>query len=192
MIDNIDYKKKLLNELPLKVDGFTVRELKREDLDLYADWPEYPQPYDMFNTSLKDKPLVERDRRWEQYHQSNNSINLVVDYQEEKVVGKFGFYEIDWKEMCVNNVGIRMHPHWCDKGNGTLILKAISNWFFNNGIVKIKFDVLSTNQRAVKSYKNVGYIIIDEFKGENATFYWMELRCEENIFYRSIKQSIKL
>lgn len=173
-----EYKKTFLTSLPFKVDEFTVRELNRKDIDIYVNWPEYPYPYKMFNTSLKYKPLSERDNRWEDYCTNNNTISLVVEHKEEEVVGKFSLTKIDWKEMCVNNMGIRIHPQWCSKGYGTRLLKGISDWCFNNGIVKIKFDVLSTNQRAVKSYKNVGYKIIDEFECRNAIFYWMELRCE--------------
>jgi len=172
------YKKRILTSLPFNVDDFTVRELNRQDIDVYVNWPDYPSSYEMFNTSLKNKPFSERDKRWESYCQNNNTLSLVVEEKEEKMVGKFSLLEIDWKEMCVNNMSIRLHPQWCNNGNGTRILKGISNWCFNNGIIKIRFDVLSTNQRAVNSYKKVGYNIIDEFKYGNAIFYWMELRCE--------------
>lgn len=172
-----EYKKRILTSLPFNVDIFTIRELNRQDIDLYVSWPDYPPPYEMFNTSLKNKPLTERDKRWESYCQNNNTLSLVVEYKEE-MIGKFSLLEIDWKKMSVNNMSIRLHPQWCNNGNGTKILKGISNWCFDNGIVKIKFDVLSTNQRAVKSYKNIGYKIIDKFEHGNATFYWMELRSE--------------
>lgn len=170
-----EYKKRMLERLPFKVDDFTVREINRQDIDIYANWPDYPAPYEMFNTSLKKKPASQRDKRWEGYCQNNNSISLIVEHIEEKVVGKYSFVDIDWETMCINNVGIRVHPGWCNKGYGTRILKAISEWFFENGIKKIKLDVLSTNHRAIKSYKNAGYKITDEFKRDSASFYWMEL-----------------
>lgn len=168
-------KTRMLEGLPFTIDDFTIRELKRIDIDIYANWPDYPAPYDMFNTSLKQKPTSERDKRWESYCQNNNSISLVVEHIEQKVVGKYSFFDIDWEAMCINNVGIRIHPDWCNKGYGTRILKAIFEWFLENGIVKIKFDVLSTNHRAINCYENAGFKITEEFKREDATFYWMEL-----------------
>lgn len=171
-------KERLLCKLPFKVDDFTIRELSREDIDIYASWPDYPSPYEMFNSSLKTKPISARDTRWESYCKDNNLITLVVEHEKEKVVGKFSLVDVNWKEMSVENMGIRVHPHWCNKGHGTKILKSISHWCFKNGIEKIRFDVLSTNQRAVKSYENAGYRIIDEFKRGDAIFYLMELKFE--------------
>jgi len=170
-------KKIMLLNLPFKVDDFIIRELNRQDIDIYANWPDYPSPYEMFNTSLKNEPFAERDKRWRNYCENNNILSLVVEHEQEKVVGKFSLGEIDWVEKQVNNIGIRMHPHWCNKGYGTKLLISISKWCFRNGIVKIKFDVLSTNYRAIKSYKKAGYKIIDEFSDNNAIFYWMELKC---------------
>jgi RimJ/RimL family protein N-acetyltransferase len=70
----------------------------------------------------------------------------------------------------------KIFSNWCNKGYGTKLLKSISDWCFDNGIEKIKFDVLSTNNRAIKSYRNAGYKIIGEFKCGDAMFYWMESR----------------
>ncbi len=168
-------KEIFLARLPFTTDGFNIRELRREDLDLYALWPDYPPPYDMFNTSLKTKPISERDRRWDNYSSSNKGLSLVMDHEDKKMIGKYSF-GINWSEMIVTNMGIRLHPEWCDKGVGSKLLKAVSDWCFSNGIKSIKFDVLSTNQRAVNAYKKVGYKITDQFTLDNALFYWMELK----------------
>lgn len=171
----IDKREEMIKTLPFEINGFIVRELNRKDIDIYANWPDYPYPYEMFNTSLKKKPINERDKKWNDYLNNNTSVSLVVDSKEETVVGKFSLFSIDWEEMSVNNVGIRLHPDWCNKGNGAKILRGISKWCFNNGIARIKFDVLSTNKRAIKSYKNAGYKIVDKFYQGKDMFYWMEL-----------------
>lgn len=175
MLKNKENKTKLLKNLPFEVGCFGIRELEREDIDVYANWPDYPLEYSMFNTSLKEKPLSERDKRWGQYCNSDNSVSLTIDYKDERVIGRFSLVEIDWEKEKVNNMSIRLHPQWCNSGNGAVILKVISRWCFNNGIKTIKFDVLSTNKRAIKSYKNAGFEIIDEFKRNDSVFYWMEL-----------------
>lgn len=171
-----EHKRRILAKLPFSIDDFIIRELKRTDIDIYANWPDYPIKYEMFNTSLKNRPISERDNRWECYHQDNKTISLIVDHKKEKVIGKFSLTRINWEKMHVENVGIRIHPNWCNKGYGTKLLKSISDWCFDNGIEKIKFDVLSTNNRAIKSYRNAGYKIIGEFKCGDAMFYWMESR----------------
>jgi len=177
MVTSEENKSKIQLALPFKIEEYVIRELEREDFDRYVNWPDYPSPYKMFNTSLKNKPTSEREKRWEEYCANNNSITLAVDYKESKMIAKFSLIEIDWEEKCVKNMGIRLHPHWCNMGNGTKLLKSITNWCFNNGIIRIQFDVLSTNQRAIKSYQKSGYCIVDEIEKENIIFYLMESRC---------------
>jgi hypothetical protein len=53
-----EYKKRILTSLPFNVDIFTIRELNRQDIGLYVSWPDYPPPYEMFNTSLKNRPQI--------------------------------------------------------------------------------------------------------------------------------------
>src|SRR5690554_4413400 len=130
-------KKCLSKKLPIFVDNFKIRELERNDIDLYASWPDYSPPYDIFNTSLKTKPFSERDWRWKKYCSSNESLSLVIDHEKDKVIGKFSLFNIDWEEKIINNMGIRLHPEWCNKGIGSKLLKVISEWCFNNGISKI-------------------------------------------------------
>lgn len=174
-MDNIKIDKRMmLRNLPFEIDEFVIRELEREDFEHHVNWPEYPSPHEMFNSSLRNKPNSARRIRWEKYCADDKIISLVVDHEDSKTIGKFSFVGIDWENHVVENMGIRLHPHWCDKGNGTKILKGITDWCFSNGIKRIQFDVLSTNLRAIKSYKKAGYTIFNEIQREGATFYMME------------------
>ncbi|WP_202711089.1 GNAT family N-acetyltransferase [Sporosalibacterium faouarense] len=112
--------------------------------------------------------------RFRVFRNNRNNISLVVYYNEDKVIAKFSTVYIDWEKKHITNMGIRLHPDYCNKGYGTQQLKDISNWYFNQGIIKIQFDVLNTNNCAIKCYKNAGYKITGEFYHENDKFLWME------------------
>lgn len=168
-------KQQLVKLLPITIDNLTLRSMIREDIDLRAEWPSYPTPYEMFNASYKGKPSSERDERWLWLSADENILCLSVQHESEKLVGIYYLSEIDWDKMIVNNMTIRLHPYWCDKGIGTKILKGIISWCFGVGIKSIKLDVLSSNQRAVNCYIKTGLSIISEFERNGDVFFWMEV-----------------
>ena len=155
-------KEKMILALPIIIDNFLIRENKREDIDNYANWPMYEGYNSMFNSSVKGKTKYERDIRWNTYKKSMNAVSLVVDNNEEKTIGKFVLVDIDWEKKKVGNMSIRMHPYYCAKGIGTLLLNEILNYCFRLGLNEINLDVLGTNIGAIMSYEKCGFEVLEE------------------------------
>ncbi len=167
-------KEIFLAALPIAFDDCFFRAMNRDDLDLRANWPSYPEYYEMFNASFKDKPLLERDLKWRKIKENTGLICLALENNTEKLLGVFYLAEINWNSMTVGNMTIRIHPDWCNIGIGTKALTALSNWCMAKGLKRIRLDVLSTNQRAIKSYLKSGFCITGEFIQDDDLFYWME------------------
>jgi RimJ/RimL family protein N-acetyltransferase len=155
-------KEKIQNKLPIVAQNLYIRELEREDIDNYANWPLYKGDKAMFNSSLKKAPIGEREKRWDSYQESKKSLSLVIDVDQNKTIGKFALVNIDWDKKTVGNMSIRLHPDYCDRGIGTLMLKEVIVFCFDLGIELVSLDVLASNTGAVKSYLNSGFEVIEE------------------------------
>ncbi|WP_091542390.1 hypothetical protein [Alkaliphilus peptidifermentans] len=106
----------LIDKLPIDIDNFHIRKMNREDIDLRTNWPNYPSPYEMFDASYKNRPSEERDERWKKIKNNEKLVCLAIEHPNEKLVGIYYSAEIDWEEKTVNNMTVRLHPNWCDKG----------------------------------------------------------------------------
>lgn len=167
-------KSYIVSELPIKDGHYTIRSLERMDLDTYSEWPDYPVHYKRFNTSLKELPYSERDKRWRHYHRDHETIELIVDHAGVDCIAKFTLKNVNWKKSSIGNVGIRLHPDYCDKGHGSTLLSLIRDWCFRLGILRIQFDVLKSNERAIQCYLNSDFKIITQPKSSTSFFCWME------------------
>lgn len=81
-----------------------------------------------------------------------------MDHEKAVAIGYSALHEIDWKERAIGNMGVRLHPAWCDKGLGTFMIARVVNWCLTNGIRKLRLDVAASNQRAVRCYEKAGFI----------------------------------
>ena len=140
-----------------------IRSLSRDDLDLLAQWPSYPWPYDVFRFSFASLGKSEMDAVFMQRAVRDDRITLVTDVEEKTAIGYVTLVDIDWEQKKAGNMGIRIHPAWCDKGIGTRMLQRLVNWWFEHGMRKLTLDVAATNQRAVACYSKVGFRQIGEF-----------------------------
>lgn len=163
-------RKILENALPIKNDSFTIRHISREDLEAFYNWPDYPHHYSMFNSSIKTKSKEERDIIWDNYLATHGHITLVIDHVREKCIGKYSLIFDETSDNVISNMGIRIRPDYCNKGYGRKLLETISEWAFINQIKSIQFDVLESNERAVKCYSNASYKIIKRYEKHDAWF----------------------
>jgi RimJ/RimL family protein N-acetyltransferase len=125
---------------------------------LLSRWPEYPEPYNVFNFSFAHLGPSEMDSFYEARRRQADRIVLVVDHGDVKPVGYLALLGIDWESRRCSNMGIRIHPEWCDKGVGAGMLATVRDWWFANGMNGLRLDVASSNARAVRCYENVGFV----------------------------------
>lgn len=126
-------KESLLSTMPVTAGEFVLREWRREDLDELARWPGYPPPYETFNLRFISMAPRERDALFEERRQEPGRVVVVTDHRCEPAVGYFALIDIDWETGAVGNMAIRVKPDWCDRGAGTLLLRAIGERCFSAG-----------------------------------------------------------
>lgn len=157
-------KQKLLEMLPLIEGDYTIRAWERRDLDLLAQWPSYPFPYESLNYSYWGlMSPAERENHFQERERNPNRITLVLDHCCQKAIGYLALVEIDWQNRKVGNMALRVAPDYCDKGTGTWFLGKVSDWCLDGGFVALDLDVAASNPRAIRCYEKVGYRIRDEF-----------------------------
>jgi len=146
-----------VDRLPIVTRDLMIRHWTRTDLDLLAAWPSYPSAYAPFNMSCRRLMRVERDCYHSQRADDPNRISLVIDHGQTQVVGYIALLDIDWDTRRVGNMGVRIHPAWCDRGVGSVALAAIVEWGRGNGLRSFRLDVAAANPRAVHCYEKAGF-----------------------------------
>ncbi len=153
----------MLKSLPLCEDEILIRPWIRNDLDELAKWPGYPFPYEPFNSSLKEMSVEEKDEHFCSREDNPNRITLVVDHPTQTAIGYLSLVQIDWVDRKVGNMGFRIHPSWCNKGIGTLVISKVTDWCFKSGLKALRFDVAAANTRAIQCYEKAGFVKTEEF-----------------------------
>jgi RimJ/RimL family protein N-acetyltransferase len=157
----------LVERLPFRRDGMIVRRWERSDLDLLARWPAYPEEYSVFRLSFASLGPAQMDSLYRERESQDNRFTLVVDRGSARSIAYIAVLEIDWASGWSGNMGIRVHPEWCDKGVGSRSLNAVADWWFAVGMNGLRLDVASSNARAVRCYEKVGFVRRGEFwRGE--------------------------
>lgn len=157
----------MLASLPIRGGDLTIRQLTREDIDEYADWPQYPHPYEPFNEtfSLRFAALTaeQRDERFRTWIEDDARVALAADLGSERAVVNLMLRQIDWEAGIIGNMGFLVKPTAVNQGIGTRIMRAATGWCFGHGMVTLRLDVVACNTRAVRCYEKAGFTITGEF-----------------------------
>ncbi|BBE30378.1 N-acetyltransferase [Tepiditoga spiralis] len=153
----------------LKGNKIRLRAYKREELKLVM---EFINDEDVTKFLRPGVPFPFRYEDEIKFYESLNpmstsSYSFAIELLEtEKYIGGCGINEIDWKNS-VATVGIFLgKPYW-NKGYGTEALKILVDFIFNEmNINKVKLNVYSFNERAIKSYKKVGFVVEGRLRQE--------------------------
>ena len=164
---------KLIKTLPISKGTLKVRQCKRIDYDTLAHWPPYSWPYDVFNLRFATMTSQELDKLYKDRLGEENRITLIVDRKRDQAIGYIALIEIDWETRISGNMAIRLRPDHSDRGIGSEMLRLVKDWWFGADMRGLRLDVAASNGRAVKSYLNAGFIIVEEF--------WREAPDLENV-----------
>ena len=148
----------MLTLLPRRAGEYAIRQWRRDDMDELAQWPSYPFPYEAFNFSFRGMSSDELDELFRTREEKPNMIVLVVDHVRQPAMGYFAPQQIDWAARRIGNFGFRIHPSWCNKGVGTLVLREFTRWCLDCGQKVICLDVAASNARAIRCYEKVGFV----------------------------------
>jgi RimJ/RimL family protein N-acetyltransferase len=80
-----------------------------------------------------------------------------VDTDIRPASGTISLIDIDWHRGAADNIGMRNHPHLCDKGIGSAALTMMQAWWLDHDLKGLRLDVAATNRRAVACYKKAGF-----------------------------------
>jgi RimJ/RimL family protein N-acetyltransferase len=154
-------KEGLAESLPLVSEDLTIRRWTRGDVDRFAQWPRYGFPYESFDLRFRDMASAERDQVYHDREARADAVILAVDGSAGRSLAYLALHGIDWPHRQVRSFGFRVHPHWCGRGVGTRILRAVISWLFRAGTSSVSVDVAASNPRAVRCYEKVGFVRAD-------------------------------
>jgi RimJ/RimL family protein N-acetyltransferase len=153
-----------------------MRVWRRDDVEARAAWPPYPPPYEPFTSGLARMSAQEKDSYFAERDEAADRVTLTVDHATQPVIGLVILCEINWQGGIAGNMGVRLHPDWCDKHIGTAMMRAVVRHFTTAGLSRLRLDVAALNTRAVRCYENAGFVPTGSFERDGGTFLWMEAR----------------
>lgn len=138
-----------------------LREYRKEDatlaLQYINDWEIYRH---LHKGVLFLKTMADEEKWVESISSTKDEYDFAIEaLDSNKYIGSCGFNNIDWKNR-VAEIGIMIgDKNYLSKGYGTDALKILLNFIFEEmNIRRVKLNVYSFNERAIKCYKKLGFI----------------------------------
>lgn len=143
-----------------KGEKIRLREYKKEDIKLAQEYINDSEIKKLLNPGIPFLYTYEDEEKWyENLSASKDTYNFAIEtLEDKKYIGGCGINEVDWKNSYVV-VGIFIgDKDYLGKGYGTDAMKVLMHFIFEQmNIHKIKLNVFSFNQRAIKSYEKCGF-----------------------------------
>jgi ribosomal-protein-alanine N-acetyltransferase len=149
--------------------------MKEEYAREIIDWS-YPDPYAFYNLKNDPEDLREFQNKKKWYDKYFVCVN-----NEQKLVGFFAFeYNV---LNCNLEIGLGLSPEYMGKQMGTQFIQdglKFAETLFNYKTISLK--VWKQNQRAIRCYKRLGFIIITEFdqKTNDGIYKFIEMKKDRN------------
>jgi UDP-4-amino-4,6-dideoxy-N-acetyl-beta-L-altrosamine N-acetyltransferase len=160
----------------------TLEKFGKVDLRNYVNLNENDklQALNMRNHSQIKKWMYNQDSISEEDHFGfikNLEINIEKRYflikQKDNIIGSINFSKINFENSV--ELGIYTNPFLQLKGAGRLLESAASQYaFIELGVKKIKLEVYSDNERAIRFYNKCGFEFIDTKKVNHQNIMYME------------------
>lgn len=150
-----------------------LRPIEKEDLPRFVKWLADPELRSYLDNHL---PIgqVQEERWFERNAGSGNEQAWAIEAQPPDSVGPWvhigscGYDHIDWRNR-VGEVGIMIgaHDYW-GKGYGTDAMQTLVAWgFYTLNLNRVQLHVFSDNDRAIRSYQKVGFVIEGRLRQAN-------------------------
>ena len=153
-----------------------LRKIRKSDLPACVRWLSDPDVTKFLSDSVKDV-TGEQELEWFNfiYSSPNDMVFAVVAKKDRIYIGNCGLHKIDWQQKtCEFGIFIGEQSYW-DKGYGTEATRAIIDFVFKNlKLEKIRLLVYEYNPRAIKVYRDCGFVIEDVLKKDHLynNIYW--------------------
>lgn len=162
----------------------TIRPMKRADLEAMIQWRPFADPlYQPF-----DFPRQSRTEqvRWFEWRSRDPKRRLyTIENERQQVVGSLTLREINGRRSA--RLGITIGADFVSQGYGTEALRLFLDFFFHEmGFARIELDVASTNIRAVRTYRSLGFREVGQhYRSANAPSYRI---LQREPHYRHLRQ----
>ncbi len=138
-----------------------LRELKIEDVEPAYRYMSDPEVLLNLSPGIPYPMTLERERHWfESQIEMKDTYNFSIeDIETGLYIGGCGINKIDWKNS-IATVGIYIgDKDFRGKGYGTEAMGLFIDFIFNQmNINRVQLFVFSFNERAIRSYKKIGFV----------------------------------
>lgn len=147
-----------------------LREVRKEDLETINSLSNEVEVQINLSTRLPSPTPIGVDEKWYEEYTKEYGIDFVqfvIEKLDGTVIGKCGTGHIDWKNSCVTVWIFIGNPENRGKGYGTEALQLLVDFAFNEmNMNRVQLIVFGFNERAVNSYKKVGFSVEGIYKQE--------------------------
>ncbi|GAA0126244.1 MULTISPECIES: GNAT family protein [Clostridium] len=137
-----------------------LREYKKEDIRRAQKYMNDPEIKKLLNSNIPYPITFEDEERWyEGLSVTKDTYNFAIETLEDnQYIGGCGINKIDWKNsVVVIGIFIGDKEYW-NKGYGTDAINILIKFIFEQmNIRKIKLQVFSFNERAIRAYEKCGF-----------------------------------
>jgi RimJ/RimL family protein N-acetyltransferase len=137
-----------------------LREYRREDTQHAQSYINDPEVKRFLTPGIPFPVTLDEEEKWVSSQSAfKNEYNFAIEnLEDQRYIGGCGINSLDWKNS-VATVGIFIGDKslW-GRGYGTDAMKVLVKFIFEQmNINKIKLNVYSFNERAIKSYEKCGF-----------------------------------
>lgn len=137
-----------------------LREYQKEDINQILAYINDPEVKRLLHPGTPYLYTLQDEEKWLENNSATKELYsfAIETLSDRKYLGGCGLNNIDWKNS-VATVGIFIgdKDYW-SKGYGTDAMNILVKFIFEQmNINKVKLNVFSFNERAVKSYEKVGF-----------------------------------
>ncbi|AGK99358.1 GNAT family N-acetyltransferase [Clostridium pasteurianum] len=137
-----------------------LKEYRKEDVKLVQSYVNDSEIKKLLNPGIPYLYTFEDEEKWfESLSAKNDQYSFAIEtLVDNKYIGGCGINSIDWKNSAaVIGIFIGDKEYW-GKGYGTDAMKLLISFIFEQmNLNKIKLQVLSYNERAIKCYEKCGF-----------------------------------
>lgn len=142
-----------------KGERVNLRPMRREDIELAV---KYQADEDVTNNYFMGMNLFPTRDMWEKWYEGiaadSEGFSFAVESKAGVYIGSCHTMWLNWKNRTTYFAVYIGHPDYRSKGYGTEALKLFLSFLFNElGLRKVKLNVFTFNQRAVRCYEKCGF-----------------------------------
>ena len=137
-----------------------LREYRKDDISLKVSYINDPDVLRYLESGIPYPLTLNEELKWfDNISAFKDSYRFAIEALESgKYIGDCGINNIDWKNGIASvAIFIGSKDHW-GKGYGTEAMKLLLSFIFNQtNLNKVRLNVYSFNERAIRSYEKCGF-----------------------------------